>query len=329
MAAVFDAGGLRAARRAHDGLLGGRRTARGVHRPGRLRRILLRRRARRGGGLGASRSCSTRRCASEFERFFARPRNFRPGRLQRLPDVRRCSRAHSRRREHWPRFLRNRSEQFEARFSAGARSPTRPRCCSPAWRARSCRSPWRTARAGRSSPSDAACSAACEQRLVGLPLRHRPRRGRARLSGQSERLAVHGIAALTTPDGRATITMPHPERVYPLRAEFLASARCGRGQRLDAHVPQCAPVARLTSCPAFSPRRGCFRAAGCGCPRRGRCARPRRGRSAGPPWPAAASLADVGLVQQVLHHFEQHARLVVVEQRHAGAGSARCRTPRA
>jgi phosphoribosylformylglycinamidine synthase len=26
--------------------------------------------------------------------------------------------------------------------------------------------------------------------------------------------AVHGIAALTTPDGRVTITMPHPERVY-------------------------------------------------------------------------------------------------------------------
>ena len=26
--------------------------------------------------------------------------------------------------------------------------------------------------------------------------------------------AVDGIAALTTDDGRATITMPHPERVY-------------------------------------------------------------------------------------------------------------------
>jgi phosphoribosylformylglycinamidine synthase len=26
--------------------------------------------------------------------------------------------------------------------------------------------------------------------------------------------AVHGIAALTSTDGRATITMPHPERVY-------------------------------------------------------------------------------------------------------------------
>jgi phosphoribosylformylglycinamidine synthase len=25
---------------------------------------------------------------------------------------------------------------------------------------------------------------------------------------------VQGIAALTTADGRATITMPHPERVY-------------------------------------------------------------------------------------------------------------------
>ncbi len=26
--------------------------------------------------------------------------------------------------------------------------------------------------------------------------------------------AVQGIAALTTPDGRVTVTMPHPERVY-------------------------------------------------------------------------------------------------------------------
>ena len=25
---------------------------------------------------------------------------------------------------------------------------------------------------------------------------------------------AHGIAALTTPDGRVTVTMPHPERVY-------------------------------------------------------------------------------------------------------------------
>ena len=48
--------------------------------------------------------------------------------------------------EHWPRFVRNRSEQYEARLTWCA-CRARTRCCSPACTARCCRSRWRMARA--------------------------------------------------------------------------------------------------------------------------------------------------------------------------------------
>jgi hypothetical protein len=50
----------------------------------------------------------------------------------------------------WPRFVRNRSEQYEARLSWCA-CRSRTRCCSPACTARCCRSRWRTAKVRRSS----------------------------------------------------------------------------------------------------------------------------------------------------------------------------------
>ena len=65
---------------------------------------------------GPSPFCSTRRVRDQFARFFARPDTFTPGYLQRLPDVRRAQGAHPGHR-HWPRFVRNRSEQYEARFT--------------------------------------------------------------------------------------------------------------------------------------------------------------------------------------------------------------------
>jgi phosphoribosylformylglycinamidine synthase len=112
----------------------------------------------------------------------------------------------------WPRFLRNRSEQFEARFSlveildspsvllagmSGSRLPV-------------------AIAHGEGRPEFAAASdlrRCLEARLVavrylsneGAPAERYP----ANPNG-----AVHAIAALTTTDGRATITMPHPERVY-------------------------------------------------------------------------------------------------------------------
>ena len=56
----------------------------------------------------------------------------------------------------------------------------------------------------------------------------------------------NGIAALTTPDGRVTIIMPHPERVFRTVQHSLASARVGRGRPVDAPVPQRARLGRLT-----------------------------------------------------------------------------------
>jgi phosphoribosylformylglycinamidine synthase len=112
----------------------------------------------------------------------------------------------------WPRFVRNRSEGFEARLSlvkivdspsvllrgmAGSRLPI-------AVAHGEGRAEWRTDD-GRNGVEEAGLVAAT---FVD-------RRGRA-----TERYPDNpngspgGITALTTPDGRATILMPHPERVF-------------------------------------------------------------------------------------------------------------------
>jgi hypothetical protein len=57
--------------------------------------------------------------------------------------------------DHWPRFLRNRSEQFEARYSL-VEVMTAPHCsCWPAWPVRVCPLPLPTAKAGPPSPAPA------------------------------------------------------------------------------------------------------------------------------------------------------------------------------
>ena len=111
---------------------------------------------------------------------------------------------------HWPQFVRNRSEQFERAWRwCGCRAP---RSCWPAWRVRTCPSPSPTVRAGRSS-------------VMRAPggLRGQRHRGPA-FPGQRPLLASRypanpssspaGITGLTSLDGRATIMMPHPERVF-------------------------------------------------------------------------------------------------------------------
>lgn len=114
--------------------------------------------------------------------------------------------------EHWPRFLRNRSEQFEARLSlvevldspsilfrdmAGSRLPV---VVSHG-----------EGRAAFAEP-DGAERALREQRV---PLRYVDHYGKP-----TERYPFNpngspgGITALTNDDGRITILMPHPERVF-------------------------------------------------------------------------------------------------------------------
>ena len=54
-----------------------------------------------------------------------------------------------------------------------------------------------------------------------------------------------GITGLTTVDGRVTILMPHPERVYRTVQNSWHPDELGRGRRLDADVPQCQGLGRL------------------------------------------------------------------------------------
>ena len=71
-----------------------------------------------GAGEGWAKSILLQRArARAFARLLRPPRHVRARRLQRLPDARRTSRSSSPAPSAWPRFVRNRSEQFEARLS--------------------------------------------------------------------------------------------------------------------------------------------------------------------------------------------------------------------
>ncbi|SUX84440.1 phosphoribosylformylglycinamidine synthase [Citrobacter koseri] len=50
----------------------------------------------------------------------------------------------------------------------------------------------------------------------------------------------NGITAVTTENGRATIMMPHPERVFRTVSNSWHPGKLGRRQPVDAYFPQCA-----------------------------------------------------------------------------------------
>ena len=113
---------------------------------------------------------------------------------------------------HWPRFVRNRSEQFEGRvglvevlptpsiFFAGMAGSVMPIAVAHG--------------EGRAEFADAAAATACES--TGLvSLRFVDNRGRPAVEYPANpNGSPGGITGLTSRDGRATILMPHPERVY-------------------------------------------------------------------------------------------------------------------
>jgi phosphoribosylformylglycinamidine synthase len=147
----------------------------------------------------------------EFERFFARGDTFALGVCngcqmfavlkELIPGA-----------QHWPEFLRNRSEQFEGRLIrveildspslllAGMHGSRLAVAVAHG--------------EGRPQFQRAADLKYClAERLVAF--RYISNRGEpAQQYPANPNGAVHGIAALTTPDGRVTVTMPHPERVY-------------------------------------------------------------------------------------------------------------------
>jgi phosphoribosylformylglycinamidine synthase len=114
--------------------------------------------------------------------------------------------------QHWPQFLRNRSEQFEARLSlveildspsillAGMRGSRLAVAVAHG--------------EGRPQFADDGDLQHCLAARL-LAFRYLDNRGEAAHSYPANpNGAVQALAALTTPDGRVTVTMPHPERVF-------------------------------------------------------------------------------------------------------------------
>jgi phosphoribosylformylglycinamidine synthase len=110
--------------------------------------------------------------------------------------------------EAWPRFERNRVEQFEARFSM-VECPSRRRSSSPAWPAVACRWSFRTVRDAPSLPRRH------NRRAPSSPCATSTTSGQPTKSIRTTRTARQaGVTGFTTADGRFSIMMPHPERVF-------------------------------------------------------------------------------------------------------------------
>ena len=151
------------------------------------------------------------RVREEFERFFARADSFALGicnGCQMFAALKRIIPGTA----HWPRFVRNRSEQYEARFSqvevlscpsvllAGMAGSILPVAVAHG-----------EGRAEFESPAAAAACAASG--LVGF--RYVNHDGSLASSYPANPSGTpFGIAALSNFDGRVTITMPHPERSF-------------------------------------------------------------------------------------------------------------------
>jgi phosphoribosylformylglycinamidine synthase len=149
------------------------------------------------------------RARDEFESFFRRTDSFALGvcnGCQMMSNLRELIPGAA----PWPRFVRNRSEQFEARFVTLAVQAT-PSLFFDGMAGS--RIPVAVAHGeGYAEFADAAALAAA-QPLVAL--RYVDNRGRVTETYPcNPNGSPQGITGLTTPDGRVTVLMPHPERVF-------------------------------------------------------------------------------------------------------------------
>jgi phosphoribosylformylglycinamidine synthase len=130
--------------------------------------------------------------------------------------------------ERWPRFVRNRSEQFEARRALVEVRPSPSIFFRELVGARlQIVVSHGEGRAAERHPGDLAALAAAEHVVLGFVDGH----GRvATRYPHNPNGSPDGITGVTTADGRATILMPHPERTprSDWRAIF-ASARAWIG----------------------------------------------------------------------------------------------------
>jgi phosphoribosylformylglycinamidine synthase len=147
------------------------------------------------------------RARDEFEAFFQRPDSFALGvcnGCQMMSNLHEIIPG----ADHWPHFVRNRSEQFEARFvmvevqhsasiffegMSGSRMPI----------------------AVAHGEGFAEFASAEQMAKAAVALRYVDHRGQATETYPlNPNGSPQGITGLTTPDGRFTIMMPHPERVF-------------------------------------------------------------------------------------------------------------------
>ena len=112
---------------------------------------------------------------------------------------------------HWPRFVRNRSDQFEARLSlvSVAESPSVLLTGMAGSRL-----PIATSHGeGRAEFADDAAFAACDDALITV--RYVDNHGEVtQRYPNNPNGSPRGIAGLTNSDGRFTLLMPHPERLF-------------------------------------------------------------------------------------------------------------------
>jgi len=159
-----------------------------------------------GGGWAAS-ILHNARARDEFQAYFEREDSFALGvcngcqMMSRLKDIIPGA-------EHWPRFERNVSEQLEARFVM-VEVPMTPSILFDGM-------------AGSRMPivvahgeGRAVFDSKTQRRDAEICLRYVDNRGRkTETYPQNPNGSPKGITGLTTPDGRFTIMMPHPERVF-------------------------------------------------------------------------------------------------------------------
>ena len=134
MAAAFDRAGFDAYDVHMSDLAAGRRSLAEFKGFVAVRRLLLRRRARRRRRLGQVDPVQRQRCATISPRSSRGRTSFALGvcnGCQMMGNLRDLIPGAA----HWPHFVRNRSEQFEARFVHGRGHAVVRRCSSRAWRA--------------------------------------------------------------------------------------------------------------------------------------------------------------------------------------------------
>ncbi|HEY6643615.1 phosphoribosylformylglycinamidine synthase [Povalibacter sp.] len=151
------------------------------------------------------------RLRDEFTAFFARPDTFSLGvcnGCQMMSALRELIPG----TEHWPRFVRNRSEQFEGRLSLVEVLPSPSVFLSGM---AGSRMPIAVAHgeglAEFRSPADLAACAA--QQLLSLRFVDNAGKATERYPANPNG-SPQGVTGITTPDGRVTLFMPHPERVF-------------------------------------------------------------------------------------------------------------------